>query len=161
MAPLLLYWTAFLGFLGTTFAISVKDIPGRNSIARVIGDDAFDDRIAVDVVNNFTLPVVGNSTFEQLIDHERLWLGSFSQFYFYSDQYYTDPGSPVRLHRLDPTPRASSLVLPFGARYLRCGGAFWNVSSLICADSGRSRSFSSLLAKSMPLDTPPILAQSD
>jgi len=116
---MLLYWTASLGFLATTTAISVKDIPGRNSIARVIGDDAYDGQLATDAVNNSALPVVGNSTFEQFIDHEQPWLGSFSQFYFYSDQYYAGPGSPVslRLHHSSLSSRASSLVLLVGCKF--------------------------------------------
>lgn len=40
---------------------------------------------------------MGNSTFEQLIDHSNPGLGTFSQFYYYSDQYWKGPGSPVVL----------------------------------------------------------------
>jgi hypothetical protein len=48
---------------------------------------------------NYTsgVPQMGNSTFQQLIDHNNPGLGTFSQFYFYSDQYYAGPGSPVIL----------------------------------------------------------------
>lgn len=48
---------------------------------------------------NYTagVPQMGNSTFQQLIDHKNPSLGTFSQFYFYSDQYYAGPGSPVIL----------------------------------------------------------------
>jgi hypothetical protein len=38
---------------------------------------------------------VYNSTFEQLIDHENPSLGTFSQFYYYSTEFYKGPGSPV------------------------------------------------------------------
>lgn len=38
-----------------------------------------------------------NSTFEQLIDHNDPSLGTFSQFYYYSDEYWKGPGSPVIL----------------------------------------------------------------
>lgn len=78
-------------------AISVKDLPGRNSIARVVGDDAFDGDFAITAATaaNSTVPTMGNATFQQLIDHEQPWLGTFSQFYFYSYEHYAGPGSPV------------------------------------------------------------------
>jgi hypothetical protein len=38
---------------------------------------------------------VQNATFEQLIDHENPSLGTFSQFYYYSTEFYKGPGSPV------------------------------------------------------------------
>lgn len=40
-------------------------------------------------------PGVQNATFEQLIDHENPHLGTFSQFYYYSTEFYKGPGSPV------------------------------------------------------------------
>lgn len=40
---------------------------------------------------------LGNSTFEQLIDHDNPHLGTFSQFYYYSSQFYKGPGSPIIL----------------------------------------------------------------
>ena len=36
-----------------------------------------------------------NATFEQLIDHDNPSLGTFSQFYYYSIDYWKGPGSPV------------------------------------------------------------------
>ena len=43
-----------------------------------------------------TVPAtVYNSTFEQLIDHDNPSLGTFSQFYYYSTEFYKGPGSPV------------------------------------------------------------------
>ena len=36
-----------------------------------------------------------NATFEQLIDHDNPHLGTFSQFYYYSTEFYKGPGSPV------------------------------------------------------------------
>ena len=36
-----------------------------------------------------------NATFEQLIDHDNPSLGTFSQFYYYSTDFYKGPGSPV------------------------------------------------------------------
>jgi hypothetical protein len=36
-----------------------------------------------------------NATFEQLIDHNNPSLGTFSQFYYYSTEFYKGPGSPV------------------------------------------------------------------
>ena len=41
------------------------------------------------------LPTQGNSTFTQLIDHSNPSLGTFEQFYYYSDEFYKGPGSPV------------------------------------------------------------------
>lgn len=38
------------------------------------------------------IPKSGNSTFAQLIDHDQPGLGTFSQFYYYSTQYYGGPG---------------------------------------------------------------------
>ena len=38
---------------------------------------------------------IQNATFEQLIDHENPSLGTFSQFYYYSTEFYKGPGSPV------------------------------------------------------------------
>lgn len=48
---------------------------------------------------NYTrdIPQMGNSTFQQFIDHNNPNLGTFSQFYYYSDAYYGGPGSPVVL----------------------------------------------------------------
>lgn len=49
---------------------------------------------------NYTAGVaqMGNSTFDaQLIDHSNPSLGTFSQFYYYSDEYYACPGSPIIL----------------------------------------------------------------
>jgi len=42
-----------------------------------------------------TASTVYNATFEQLIDHENPNLGTFSQFYYYSTEFYKGPGSPV------------------------------------------------------------------
>jgi hypothetical protein len=36
-----------------------------------------------------------NATFEQLIDHENPSLGTFSQFYYYSTEFWNGTGSPV------------------------------------------------------------------
>ena len=41
-----------------------------------------------------SVPSMGNSTFEQLIDHTNPALGTFSQFYYYSDEWWS-PGGPV------------------------------------------------------------------
>ena len=40
---------------------------------------------------------VQNATFEQLIDHTKPELGTFSQFYYYDTRYWKGPGSPVVL----------------------------------------------------------------
>jgi len=42
-----------------------------------------------------------NATFEQLIDHENPSLGTFSQFYYYSIEYWKGPGSPVVSSTMD------------------------------------------------------------
>jgi hypothetical protein len=42
-----------------------------------------------------TPSTVLNATFEQLIDHDNPSLGTFSQFYYYSTEFYKGPGSPV------------------------------------------------------------------
>ena len=42
-----------------------------------------------------TAATVLNATFEQLIDHDNPSLGTFSQFYYYSTEFYKGPGSPV------------------------------------------------------------------
>ena len=42
-------------------------------------------------------PVVGNATFSQYIDHSNPGLGTFEQFYYWSDEFYAGPGSPVVL----------------------------------------------------------------
>lgn len=40
---------------------------------------------------------MGNATFQQYIDHDNKSLGTFSQLYFYNDEFYKGPGSPVIL----------------------------------------------------------------
>jgi hypothetical protein len=42
-----------------------------------------------------TASTIMNATFEQLIDHDNPFLGTFSQFYYYSTEFYKGPGSPV------------------------------------------------------------------
>lgn len=37
----------------------------------------------------------GNATFRQYIDHQNPHLGTFSQFYFWSTEFWGGPGSPV------------------------------------------------------------------
>jgi hypothetical protein len=37
----------------------------------------------------------GSGTFQQLIDHDHPELGTFSQRYWWSDEYWNGPGSPV------------------------------------------------------------------
>ena len=39
---------------------------------------------------------VGYGVFEQLLDHHNPGLGTFSQQYWYNDEYWAGPGSPVR-----------------------------------------------------------------
>jgi hypothetical protein len=43
------------------------------------------------------VPVTGTSTFQQLIDHKNPELGTFSQQYWWSSQYWKGEGSPVVL----------------------------------------------------------------
>jgi len=42
-----------------------------------------------------TATTILNATFQQLIDHENPSLGTFSQFYYYSTEFYKGRGSPV------------------------------------------------------------------
>ncbi|CAK7205803.1 hypothetical protein SEUCBS139899_008582 [Sporothrix eucalyptigena] len=44
-----------------------------------------------------TNPNLGQSTFQQLIDHTNPSLGTFSQSYWYNTEYWTGPGAPVVL----------------------------------------------------------------
>jgi hypothetical protein len=37
-----------------------------------------------------------SSTFQQQIDHSNSSLGTFSQFFYYSDEFWKGPGSPVK-----------------------------------------------------------------
>jgi hypothetical protein len=39
---------------------------------------------------------VVNGTFQQYLDHDHPELGTFSQRYWYNDQYWSGPGAPVR-----------------------------------------------------------------
>lgn len=54
---------------------------------------------------------VQNATFEQLIDHENPSLGTFSQFYYYSTEFYKGPGSPV----VSAFPQYRQNIAPLGA----------------------------------------------
>ncbi|KAL9085243.1 MAG: hypothetical protein Q9165_007677 [Trypethelium subeluteriae] len=47
--------------------------------------------------NAQAVPAMGNATFEQLIDHNDPSLGTFSQFYYYSTEFWKGPGSPIVL----------------------------------------------------------------
>jgi hypothetical protein len=74
-------------------------------------------------------PVVLNSTFQQLIDHANPSLGNFSQQYWYTDEFWAGPGSPVSSisfdslyrHRMWPTVssqlRRSSCLLQENLRH--------------------------------------------
>lgn len=42
--------------------------------------------------------MMGNGTFQQLIDHKNPGLGTFSQFYYWSDEFWAGPGSPMVLN---------------------------------------------------------------
>lgn len=42
-------------------------------------------------------PHIKNGTFQQLIDHHNPSLGTFSQRFFWSDEFYGGKGSPVSL----------------------------------------------------------------
>ena len=43
------------------------------------------------------VPTSGNTTFNQLIDHNNPGLGCFEQYYMYDTTYWKGPGSPVVL----------------------------------------------------------------
>jgi hypothetical protein len=63
---------------------------GPNVINRGMHPANPDDAVALNTT-------VGNATFEQYIDHKNPELGNFSQFYYWSDEFYKGPGSPVIL----------------------------------------------------------------
>lgn len=50
-----------------------------------------------------TTATYGQSTFEQLIDHKNPSLGTFSQQYWWSSEYWGGEGSPVFTSRIDLT----------------------------------------------------------
>ena len=52
-------------------------------------------RAAPPIDSATTASTILNATFEQLIDHDNPSLGTFSQFYYYSTEFYEGPGSPV------------------------------------------------------------------
>lgn len=59
-----------------------------------------------------TSATIMNATFEQLIDHKNPSLGTFSQFYYYSTEFYKGPGSPVVSSHITPWHVAVSERLP-------------------------------------------------
>ena len=78
--------TGVVCFFSVASAISVKDAFHFRSLFHLPGREW-----------NTIVPKMGNSTFEQYIDHDQPSHGTFSQFYYYSDQYWAGPGSPVVL----------------------------------------------------------------
>jgi hypothetical protein len=48
---------------------------------------------------NAALSTNGNSTFQQLLDHNNPSLGTFSQTYWYNFEFWKGPGSPVGICR--------------------------------------------------------------
>jgi hypothetical protein len=54
-----------------------------------------------------------NATFEQLIDHNNPSLGTFSQFYYYSTEFYKGPGSPVVSSSMIERPMAVARSVKF------------------------------------------------
>ena len=45
---------------------------------------------------NTFIPINGSSTFQQLLDHGNPALGTFSQRFWWNDEFWAGPGSPVR-----------------------------------------------------------------
>jgi hypothetical protein len=81
-------WIA--GFLITSNALvsAYSHQHGPNVINRWMHAANPDDIVRVEV---------GNGTYDQLIDHDNPDLGTFQQFYYWSNQYWKGPGSPVIL----------------------------------------------------------------
>ena len=66
--------------------------------AIVTNKDGFDYKKTFQPPGRFTavnLASMGNGTFSQLIDHSNPSLGTFEQFYYWSDEFYSGPGAPV------------------------------------------------------------------
>jgi hypothetical protein len=81
---------AFASITQHSFVAAYHHRDGPNAINRWVHPANPDDASASAVTT-------GNSTFEQPIDHSDPDLGSFSQFYYWSDEFYKGPGSPVIL----------------------------------------------------------------
>ena len=77
---------ALFTLLGAVFSDVVLGMNFRNTRARPVPPEDFEAT---------ETPTILNATFEQLIDHENPSLGTFSQFYYYSTEFYKGPGSPV------------------------------------------------------------------
>ena len=45
---------------------------------------------------NTVVATNGSTTFQQLLDHEDPTLGTFSQRFWWNDEFWAGPGSPVR-----------------------------------------------------------------
>lgn len=81
------FLAAFLGQWAFTAAYSSRDHPNnRNNWNHPPNPPMPPGRVPL-----------ANSTFEQLIDHTNPDLGTFSQFYYYSNEHWRGPGSPVIL----------------------------------------------------------------
>lgn len=52
-------------------------------------------------------PTYGNATFQQLIDHNEPALGTFTQHYWWSTQFWTGPGAPVIFFNPGEVPAAT------------------------------------------------------
>jgi hypothetical protein len=78
----------FASFTSRSFVSAYSHKDGPNAINRWMHPANPADDAALDIT-------FGNATFEQPIDHNNPELGTFSQFYYWSDQYYKGPGSPV------------------------------------------------------------------
>jgi hypothetical protein len=82
--------TGFLLLTLNSLVTAYHHQAGPNAINRWMHAANPHDAVALDVT-------FGNATFEQPIDHKNPELGNFSQFYYWSDEYYKGPGSPVIL----------------------------------------------------------------
>ena len=80
------------------------------------------------IMRKQSIPTAANTSdvktgyFDQLIDHDNPDLGTFSQMYYYSDQYWAGPGSPVVL--LTPGETTSIDGLQSGVTPSVINGAF-------------------------------------
>jgi hypothetical protein len=76
---------ALAGLTSSVGAITIQEGFTPRSLMHLPKDDPADAA---------STSTIGNATFEQLIDHEDASLGTFSQFYYYTDEWWSE-GGPV------------------------------------------------------------------
>jgi hypothetical protein len=76
---------AFVGLVAFARAITIQEGFTPRSLMHLAKDD---------LTQAAATSTIGNATFEQFIDHEDASLGYFTQFYYYSDEWWSE-GGPV------------------------------------------------------------------